>query len=96
MGKVMSVIVSSAVVVDGEIVRPGREVSLPEGIAISLLKRGKVKVIPGRGVDVSEDISEDREALEAEYKELGGRPQDEWSDDELIRRIEERREKVEK
>ncbi len=93
MGKVMQVTVSSSVVVDGEIVRPGREVSLPEGIAISLLKRGKVKVLPGRGV---EDISEDREALEAEYKELGGRPQDEWSDDELIRRIDERREKVEK
>lgn len=30
----------------------------------------------------------DRELAEEEYRDLGGRPRDDWSDDELVERIE--------
>lgn len=84
----VTVEIRSAVVFEGRIARPGESLSVPSAFAEGLVRRGKAVRLPDKRTI-------DRSALEEEYKELGGRPQDDWSDEELVRRLDERREKAE-
>lgn len=72
-------------------IQSGEQV-FPESLANELLAAGWASI--DNPEEKTAPVNEfDREAAEFEYKELGGRARDEWSDEELTERIEKKKAK---
>lgn len=79
-------------------VREGETASMPFEDAHAMIDVGwarvpiaKTETPQVKVEETKEEVTFDREAVEEEYRKLGGRPRDDWSDEELMERLAERK-----